>query len=144
MAPTKCRNGSSNLLAPYREQPRSTRIVVAYPRPAFSATERTDHAPISFDQQVQVSQGHRSCRCKEIAYRSHGGGGLELVEPAIESAFSRPKPCCASLKNALSILPVRCFSLGPVTTKQTEARDQLSIRNLPVHAFDSRAQGLVE
>ena len=27
---------------PYREQPRSTRIVVAYPRPAFSATNRTD------------------------------------------------------------------------------------------------------
>ena len=37
----QCRNGSSNLLAPYREQPRSTRIVVAYPRPALSATKRT-------------------------------------------------------------------------------------------------------
>ena len=30
-------NGSSNFLTPYREQLRSTRIVVAYPRPAFSA-----------------------------------------------------------------------------------------------------------
>ena len=29
-----------NLLTPYREQPRSTRIVIAYPRPAFSATKR--------------------------------------------------------------------------------------------------------
>ena len=38
-------NGSSNLLTPYREQPRSTRIVVAYPRSAFSATKRTNYAP---------------------------------------------------------------------------------------------------
>ena len=32
--------------------------VVAYPRPAFSATNWINYAPISFDQQVQVSQGH--------------------------------------------------------------------------------------
>ena len=51
----QCQNGSSNLLTPYREQPRSTRNIVAYPRPAFSATKRTNHAPISFDQQAQVS-----------------------------------------------------------------------------------------
>ena len=49
-----------NLLTPYREQPRSTRIVVAYPRPAFSAIKRTNYASISFDQQVQVSQGYTS------------------------------------------------------------------------------------
>ena len=51
-------NDSSNLLTPYRKEPRSTRIVVAYPRPAFSATKRTNNAPISFDQQVQVCRGH--------------------------------------------------------------------------------------
>ena len=45
----------------YREQPRSTRIVVAYPRPAFSAAKRTNYAPISFDQQVQVSRGATHC-----------------------------------------------------------------------------------
>ena len=54
-------NGSSNLLTPYREQPRSTRNVVAYPRPAFSAKNRKNYAPTSFDQQVQVSQGHTFC-----------------------------------------------------------------------------------
>ena len=54
-------NGSSNLLTPYREQPRSTRNVVAYPRPAFSAKKRKNYAPTSFDQQVQVSQGHTFC-----------------------------------------------------------------------------------
>ena len=52
-------NDSSNLLTPYyREQPRSTRIAVAYPRPAFSATNWTNYAPTSFDQQIQVRQGH--------------------------------------------------------------------------------------
>ena len=61
----QCRNGSLNLLIPYREQPRSTRMVVAYPRPAFSATKRTNQAPISFDHQAQVSQGHTSCRNNE-------------------------------------------------------------------------------
>ena len=34
----QCQNSSSNLLTPYREQPRSARIVVESPRPAFSAT----------------------------------------------------------------------------------------------------------
>ena len=44
------KNHSSSLLTtPYREQPRSTWIVVVYPRPAFSTTKRTNHAPISFD-----------------------------------------------------------------------------------------------
>ena len=56
----QCRNGSSSMLIPYREQPRSTRIVVAYSWPAFSATKRTNHDPISFDQQAQVFQGHTS------------------------------------------------------------------------------------
>ena len=44
-------NGTSNLLIPYREQPRSTRNVVAYPRPAFLAKKRKNCAPTSFDQQ---------------------------------------------------------------------------------------------
>ena len=78
-------NGSSNLLTQYREQPRSTRIAVAYPRPAFSATHRTNYAPTSFDQQVQSE-------------------GLELVKPAREPASSRPK-LCASLKKPHEFCP---------------------------------------
>ena len=54
----QCQNGSSNLLAPYLEQPRSARFVVADPRPAFSETKRMNRAPTSFDQQPQLSQGH--------------------------------------------------------------------------------------
>ena len=42
MAPTKTKTVHQTSFTPYREQPRSTRIVVAYPRPAFSATNRTN------------------------------------------------------------------------------------------------------
>ena len=60
-------NDSSNPLTPYyREQPRSTRITIAYPRPAFSATNWTNYAPTSFDQEIQVSQGHTLYRNKKI------------------------------------------------------------------------------
>ena len=122
----QCRNGSSNLLTPYREQPRSIQTAVVYLRPAFSATKRTNQAPISFDKQAQVSQGHTSCRNKENCNtKVHGGGGLELVKPAREPASSRPK-LCASLKNILEILPVRGILLALVGRKQTVVRDQLS------------------
>ena len=77
----------------YREQPRSTRIIVAYTLPAFSATKRTYRAPISFNQQAQVSQDHTSCRNQENWNTEvHSGGGLELVKPARESASGPPKP----------------------------------------------------
>ena len=43
MAPTNSKTVHQTPFTPYREQPRSTRIiVVAYPRPAFSATNRTN------------------------------------------------------------------------------------------------------
>ena len=62
------------------------------------------------------------------------------MKPAREPASSRPKPC-ASLKNAPRILPVRGFLLTLIGRKHTVVRDQLSLRNLSVRAFDSRAQG---
>ena len=42
MAPTNSKTVHQTSFTPCREQPRSTRIVVAYPRPAFSATNRTN------------------------------------------------------------------------------------------------------
>ena len=43
MAPTNNKTVHQTSFTPYyREQPRSTRIVFAYPRPAFSATNRTN------------------------------------------------------------------------------------------------------
>ena len=81
--PNRCQNGSSNPLTPYREQPRSTRIDVTYPWSAFSATRRTNHAPISFDQQAQAYQGHPSdTNKKKCNTEVHGGGSLELGKPA--------------------------------------------------------------
>ena len=41
MAPTNNKTAYQTSFTPYREQPRSTLIVVAYPRPAFSAENRT-------------------------------------------------------------------------------------------------------
>ena len=93
----------------YREQPRSTSTVVAYPRPALSATKRTNHAPSSFDSQAQVSQGHKSCMNKQSCSITEvqGGGGLELVWDAkqgitptyvkmvyITSLFHITSDCC--------------------------------------------------
>ena len=102
----QCQNGSSNLLTPYRKQPRSTRIVVAYTRPAFSATKRINYAPISYDQQAQVSQGPTSSRNKKKGnIEVHDGGGIGLLKPAREPASSRPK-LYASLKKAPRIFPV--------------------------------------
>ena len=73
----------------------------------------------SVHQQVQVSQGHTSCKNKENWNTVvHGDGGLELGKPARESASSRPKPC-ASLKNALRVLPVRRSLLTLVGRKTT-------------------------
>ena len=116
-------NGSSNLLTPYREQPRSTRIIVAYPRPAFSATKRTNYAPTSFDQRVQVSQGHTLFKNKENRNTEvHGGGGLELVKLAREPASSRSKPC-ASLKKPHESCPFAA-SCGP--RRKTKDRGQTS------------------
>ena len=64
MAPTNNKTVHQTSFTPYRQQPRSTRIVVAYPRPAFSATNRTN-VPTSFDQQFQVSQGHTTYKNNE-------------------------------------------------------------------------------
>ena len=97
-ASNRYKKGSSNLLSPYREQPRLTRIVVSSPRPLFSAAKRTHHAPIRFDQQVHNSQGHTPNRNNENGNIDvYGGARLELVRLVHEPSSSLPKPC-ASLK----------------------------------------------
>ena len=59
-------NGLSNLLPPYREQPRSTRNVAAYPRTSVLSKKPEKLRPNHFDQQVQVSQGDQLHRNKKI------------------------------------------------------------------------------
>ena len=134
-------NGPSNLFTPYRKQPRSTWTVVAYSRPHLSATKRTKYASIRFNQQAQVSQDHASYRCKKKCNTEvRDNGGLGLVKLARDPAPNHPKPC-ASLKIATGVLPVCCSLLTLVRRKHTVVRDSFSLRNLPVRAFGSRAQG---
>ena len=82
------------------------------------------YAPTSFDQQVQVSQGHTLYRNKKKSNTEvHGRGGLELVKPAREPASSRPKPC-ASLKKPHESCPFAA-PCGP-RRKKNDDRGQTS------------------
>ena len=61
MAPTNNKTVHQTSFTPYREQPRSTRIVVAYPRPAFSATNRTNtFQPILINNFKFLKATHRT------------------------------------------------------------------------------------
>ena len=61
MAPTNIKTVHQTSFTPYREQPRSTRIVVAYPRPAFSATKRTNtFQPVFINNSKFLKGTHRT------------------------------------------------------------------------------------
>ena len=66
MAPTNNKMVHQTSFTPYREQPRSTRIVVAYPRPAFSATDRTNtFQPVLINNYKFLKAAHRT-KIREI------------------------------------------------------------------------------
>ena len=76
----------------------STRNVVAYPRPAFSATKLTHYAPTSFDNKSKFLKATHRTKIRKIEIpRSMVVKALSWWKPAREPASSRPKPC-ASLK----------------------------------------------
>ena len=61
MAPTNIKTVHQTSFTSYREQPRSTRIVVAYPRPAFSATNRTNtFQPVLINNSKFLKATHRT------------------------------------------------------------------------------------
>ena len=61
MAPTNIKTVHQTSFTPFREQPRSTRIVVAYPRPAFSATNRTNtFQPVLINNSKFLKATHRT------------------------------------------------------------------------------------
>ena len=61
MAPTNNKTVHQTSFTPYREQPRSTRIVVACPRPAFSATNRTNtFQPVLINNSKFFKATHRT------------------------------------------------------------------------------------
>ena len=131
----QCRDGSSNLLTPHREQPQSSWIiVVGYPRPACSATKRTNHPPISFDQQAQVFQPmivYIMQTWGKLLYRGPWRWRPWAGENSVRASI-RPFQALYNLwKTTLGILPVELFLLALVGRKQTIVRDQLSSRKLP-------------
>ena len=66
MTPTNNKTVHQTSFTPYREQPRSTRIVVAYPRPAFSATNRTNtFQPVLINNSKFLKATHRT-KIREI------------------------------------------------------------------------------
>ena len=61
MAPTINKTVHQTSFTPYRERPRPTRIVVAYPRPAFSATNRTNtFQPVLIKKSKFLKATHRA------------------------------------------------------------------------------------
>ena len=88
-----CQNGSSNLLTPYREKPRSTWSVVAYPRPAFSATKWTNHTPINLNNMPKFfkAKRHAEITWKIVIPRSFAmealswRSGRAIQHPAVQS-----------------------------------------------------------
>ena len=75
MAPTNNKTVHQTSFTPNREQPRSTRIVVAYyPRPAFSATNRTNtFQPVLINNSKFLKATHRTKIRKNEIPRSMGG-----------------------------------------------------------------------
>ena len=65
MAPTNKKTVHQTSFTPYPEQPRSTRIVNAYPRPAFSATNRTNTFQPVLINKSKFFKATPSCKNKE-------------------------------------------------------------------------------
>ena len=61
----RCPDGSSNLLTPYREQPRSIRIVVAHPRLALSAIKRVITVRLGLINKPMFVKATRHAEIKE-------------------------------------------------------------------------------
>ena len=89
-------------LTPYREQPRSTRIVVAYPRPAFSATNRTNtFQPVLISliadgpHHYHPACGHKGSshlslvHALQFVYRDASSAVLQLVNQWLNFTYSR-------------------------------------------------------
>ena len=75
MAPTN----QTSFTPYYREQPRSTRIVFAYPRPAFSATNRTNtFQPVLINTSKFLKATHRT-KIRKIECNSIVGIAVVVV-----------------------------------------------------------------
>ena len=95
MAPTNSKTVHQTSFTPYREQPRSTRIVVAYPRPAFSATNlfMCVFFPSILDIKFvgRTSRGHTGRRSHGVSHPSSFCGACLHFSREKDSAIPFPR-----------------------------------------------------
>ena len=106
MAPTNNKTVHQTSFTPYREQPRSTRIVVAYPRPAFSAKKRsTTFQLVSINNSKFLKATHRTKIRKIEIPRSMG---VEVLSWRSRRVSQHPAgQSSVHLEKAPRILPAR-------------------------------------
>ena len=142
MAPTNNKTVNQTSFTPFREQPRSTRIVVAYPRPAFSATNRTNlFQPVLINNnyskflkathrtKIRKIEIPRSMVVKALSWWSRRAS----QHPAVQSPVHPWKS-----PTNLARLPLHVALVG---RKMTVVRDQLFPQKPPGSRFRSRQTG---
>ena len=135
MEPTNSKTVHQTSFTPYREQPRSTRIVVAYPRPAFSATNRTTNTfqPVLINNSKFLKATHRTKIRKNEIPRSMVVEALSWWSRRASQHPAVTKPC-ASLKKPHESCPFAA-PCGPRRKKMTVVRDQLFPQKPPGSRF---------
>ena len=135
MAPTNNKTVQHQTsFTPYREQPRSIRIVVAYPRPAFSATNRTNtFQPVLINNSKFLKATHRtkirkieiprSTVVEALSWRSRRAS----QHPAVQSPVHPRK-----IPTNLARSPLHVALVG---RKVTAVRDQLFPQEPPGSRF---------
>ena len=126
---------------PYREQPRLTRIVVAYPRPAFSATNQTNTFQPFWSTIPSFSRLHIAQKQGKLKYRGPWWWMPWAGEAGVRASIQPSKALCI-FEKAPQILPVRRSMWPSYEEKWPWSEISFSLRNLPVRAFDSRVQGI--
>ena len=118
MAPTNNKTVHQTSFTPYyREQPRSTRIVFAYPRPAFSATNRTNtFQPVLINNSKFIKATHRTKIRKIEIPRSMVVEALSCWSRRASQHPAVTKPC-ASLKKPHESRPFAVLFV-PVLTSE--------------------------
>ena len=135
MAPTNNKTVHQTSFTPYyREQPRSTRIVFAYPRPAFSATNRTNtFQPVLINNSKFIKATHRTKIRKIEIPRSMVVEALSCWSRRASQHPAVTKPC-ASLKKPHESRPFAA-PCGPRRKKNDVVRDQLFPQKPPGSRF---------
>ena len=107
MAPTDNKTVHQTSFTPYRKPPRSTWIVVAYPRPAFSATNRTNtFQPVLINNSKFLKATHRtkirkieiprSMVVEALSWRSRRASQHPAVQSPVHPSLKKPHESCVN------------------------------------------------